>query len=67
MMDTRPLAAAKGDPADRSHAPNFLFLIADDHRHDALAHRGDPTVETPQLDRLAAEGASFTHAYNMGS
>ena len=67
MMDTRPLAAAKGDPVDRSHAPNFLFLIADDHRHDALAHRGDPTVETPQLDRLAAEGASFTHAYNMGS
>ena len=48
-------------------APNFLFLIADDHRHDCLAHRGDPVVQTLHLDRLAAGGASFTHAYNMGS
>ena len=47
--------------------PNILFLIADDHRHDALAHRGDPVVQTPHLDQLAAAGASFTHAYNMGS
>ena len=47
--------------------PNFLFLIADDHRHDAIGSLGNPAVHTPTLDALAAAGTAFTSAYIMGS
>jgi arylsulfatase A-like enzyme len=46
--------------------PNVLFIIADDHRHDALGVSGHPAVRTPHLDALAARGTRFTHAYQMG-
>ena len=41
---------------------NVLFLMADQFRHDALSCAGNPIVETPNLDRLAAEGVRFTDA-----
>ena len=47
--------------------PNFLFLIADDHRHDAIGSLGNPAVHTPTLDALAAAGTALTSAYIMGS
>ncbi|MDE2769476.1 MAG: sulfatase-like hydrolase/transferase [Chloroflexota bacterium] len=47
--------------------PNFLFLIADDHRHDAIESLGNPAVHTPTLDALAAAGTALTSAYIMGS
>lgn len=46
--------------------PNVLFIIADDHRHDALGVTGHPSLRTPHLDALAARGTRFTHAYQMG-
>ena len=30
-----------------SAQPNILFMIADDHRWDAIGGMGDPTVKTP--------------------
>ncbi len=41
---------------------NVLFIMADQFRHDALSCAGNPVVETPNLDRLAAEGVRFTDA-----
>ncbi len=32
-----------------------------------LGYLGQTDIETPNLDRLARRGATFTHAYNMGS
>ncbi len=49
-----------------SKQPNVLFLIADDHRASAIGAYGDPTVRTPTLDRLCAEGASFRRNCHMG-
>jgi arylsulfatase A-like enzyme len=43
--------------------PNVLFVHADQHRYDCVSANGHGTVETPTLDRLAAEGARFEHAY----
>ena len=40
---------------------NVLFIAADVLRCD-LACFGNPEVKTPNLDRLAARGRSFTHA-----
>jgi arylsulfatase A-like enzyme len=47
--------------------PNILFLFADDFCYEALGYLGHTDIETPNLDRLAARGTTFTHAYNMGS
>lgn len=46
--------------------PNIVFIIADDHRFDALGCNGDATVQTPNLDALAASGTNFTRAHMMG-
>ncbi len=49
--------------AQAASKPNILFLMADQHRPDCLGVE-DPTVQTPNLDRLAREGARFTAAYS---
>jgi len=51
--------------------PNFIFVIADDHRWDAMGtvqkEHGDqaryPWIQTPSMDRLAAEGVRFRNAF----
>ena len=43
--------------------PNILLIQADQHRHDCLGVSGHPLLQTPHLDRLAAGGTRFTHAY----
>lgn len=46
--------------------PNILFMIADDHRYQAVHSNGDPVVQTPVLDALAKRGVSFQGAYIHG-
>lgn len=46
--------------------PNILFLFADDQCHEALSCFGTE-VQTPNLDRLVANGVIFTDAYNQGA
>jgi len=46
--------------------PNILILMSDQHRPDALGAAGHPVVQTPHLDRLAAEGVRFARAYCQG-
>ena len=50
-------------PADR---PNVLFIMADDHRHDAIAACGDRSVRTPHLDGLIGAGTHFRRNYMLG-
>jgi N-acetylgalactosamine-6-sulfatase len=45
------------DPA----RPNIILLLADDLGYGDLSCFGSPAVDTPHLDRLAAEGLKFTH------
>ncbi len=42
---------------------NLLFLFSDQHARDALGCYGNPIVQTPNLDRLAARGTRFQNAY----
>ncbi len=44
--------------------PNLLLLMTDQHRADALGTAGNPAIRTPNLDRLAADGVRFRHAYS---
>ncbi|WP_035611383.1 sulfatase-like hydrolase/transferase [Haloferula sp. BvORR071] len=46
--------------------PNVLYLFADDMTWKAVHALSGEDIDTPNLDRLAARGCSFTHAYNPG-
>ena len=50
-----------------SSKPNILFIFADDQCFSTINALGASEIETPNLDRLAKRGTTFTHAYNMGS
>lgn len=43
--------------------PNIIFITSDDLGHYDLGFRGGP-IQTPNLNRLAAEGMRFTSAYS---
>lgn len=43
--------------------PNIVFIIADDLGYGELGCYGQEQIETPHIDRLAAEGMRFTQAY----
>lgn len=43
--------------------PNFVFIITDQHRADHLGCYGNPVVQTPNIDRLAARGSRFDRFY----
>ncbi|MEO8352391.1 MAG: sulfatase-like hydrolase/transferase, partial [Chthoniobacteraceae bacterium] len=47
--------------------PNVLFIFTDDQRSDTIGALGNPHIQTPNMDRLVAEGTTFTNAYCMGS
>lgn len=55
-----------GGQSSRAAAPrpDILFIMPDQMRGDCLSVLGHPVVHTPQLDKLAEEGALFRRAYS---
>ena len=45
--------------------PNVLFIMTDQQRFDALSIAGNQVLKTPNLDRLAKQGAWFRNAYTQ--
>ncbi|MEM6496699.1 MAG: sulfatase-like hydrolase/transferase [Pseudomonadota bacterium] len=43
--------------------PNFLFIITDQHRADHLGCYGNPVVQTPNIDGIAAGGTRWERFY----
>ena len=57
----RPL---KLDTNSGATPKNIIFILTDDHRYDFMGFTGKvPWLETPNLDRLAQEGAYFPNTY----
>jgi len=55
---------AKGPEADRRVTkPNFVFILTDDQRHDAMGCAGNRWIHTPNIDALAARGVRFDRAF----
>ncbi|MCP4813135.1 MAG: sulfatase-like hydrolase/transferase, partial [Planctomycetaceae bacterium] len=48
--------------ADRS--PNIVIIFADDLGYGDLGCFGNPTIQTPHLDRMAREGMKLTQFYS---
>jgi arylsulfatase A-like enzyme len=55
--------ARKRAARKNTQKPNLLFIMTDQQRFDALSIAGNPVLQTPNLDRLARQGAYFRHAY----
>lgn len=43
--------------------PNLLYIHTDQHNPYVTGCYGDPLVQTPNLDRLAATGVCFENVY----
>lgn len=60
-----PHAAAA--PAGEARRPNFVLLMTDDQRADAMSCAGNAILRTPNMDRLATEGVRFTNMFCTNS
>ena len=49
-------------PALSAERPNIVWFVIDDMSPNFSCY-GEKTIETPNVDRLAAEGVRFTRAY----
>ena len=62
-----PVSSALDAPDGAVSRPNIVVLHADDLGWRDLGCYGSALYETPNLDRLAADGARFTDAYAAAS
>lgn len=50
-----------------SASPNIIFIFSDDHAQHAISSYGSKVNQTPNIDRLAKEGARFTNSFVTNS
>jgi arylsulfatase A len=53
----------KAQPGADRRPPNFIIILADDQGYGDLGSYGHPTIRTPHIDRMAAEGQRWTSFY----
>lgn len=58
------LTAATAHGALAAERPNIIYILADDLGYGDLGCYGQEHVQTPHLDRMAAEGMRFTQHYS---
>ncbi len=61
ILDTTDIVAAEKTASNSR--PNILFIMTDQQRWDCLGANGNSIIQTPNLDRLAKQGANFTHCF----
>src|SRR5271165_1373864 len=57
------LAAAPMLRAQKQPPVNFVFILIDDMGWRDVGYNGSELFETPNIDKLAAQGMRFTNAY----
>lgn len=62
LIAGRSTLAVAADPR-----PNILFIFSDDHALQAIGAYGSKINSTPNLDRIASEGAVFHHSFCANS
>ncbi|TWT84277.1 Arylsulfatase precursor [Planctomycetes bacterium CA13] len=59
-----PFPLTENIGAAESSTPNIIFIMVDDMGYHDLGCYGSKTIQTPNIDRLAAEGMRFTDCYS---
>jgi arylsulfatase A-like enzyme len=67
MLSVLIFASLASAPPAVDPPPNFVVIFADDLGYGDLGCYGHPTIRTPALDRMAAEGMRFTQFYSAAS
>ena len=49
--------------SSEENRPNILWICTDQQRFDTIGALGNPTIHTPNIDQLVAEGTAFSHAF----
>ncbi|HVY68612.1 MAG TPA: sulfatase-like hydrolase/transferase, partial [Verrucomicrobiae bacterium] len=57
------LVTGLANAAETTRPPNIVFILVDDLGWADLACNGSKSYKTPNIDRLAREGARFSQAY----
>jgi arylsulfatase A len=50
--------------ASAEEKPNIIFILADDLGYNQIGANGATRIQTPNIDRLSANGIRFTQAYS---
>jgi len=58
-----PVVLTAGRAEAASSKPNIIYIYADDLGYGETGPYGQTRIQTPNLDRLAAEGIKFTRHY----
>ena len=51
----------------KGNGPNIIIIISDDHAYQTISAYGSKLMKTPNIDRIANEGALFNKAYITNS
>ncbi len=62
LLQLTHLASAAGQE-NKPRRPNIIFILADDLGYGDLGCYGQKQIQTPHLDRMAAEGMRFSQFY----
>ena len=62
-----PVHAQAPAAPNQATRPNIVFIMTDDHAAHAISAYGSKVNTTPNLDRLAKEGALFTNVFATNS
>ena len=62
-----PLGTARGQQQGSGTRPNVVILFTDDMGYGDLSSYGNPTIRTPNIDKMARDGIRLTSFYASAS
>lgn len=60
-------ACKKEEKPSATTRPNIIFIFSDDHAYQAIGAYGGKLMPTPNIDRIANQGAIFTNVFVTNS
>lgn len=63
ILSILPFLATSQVQADEAAKPNIVLIMADDFGYECVTANGGESYQTPNLDRLAAEGMRFENCH----